>query len=142
MLPAEAGMFVLHLLGDGGKLASFSHLLAPAPADPAPSVPAPVARQHSTPVAVADADVAGQEVFAALRGTEPRPGSKPRSRNKNSNPLTAAKRTSLFRGVTRHRWTGKFEAHLWDSTAARAGGGTRSRGKRALPPTHSPMLLC
>lgn len=25
-------------------------------------------------------------------------------------------RTSNFRGVTRHRWTGKFEAHLWDNT--------------------------
>ncbi|XP_072983398.1 uncharacterized protein [Typha latifolia] len=24
------------------------------------------------------------------------------------------KRTSIYRGVTRHRWTGKYEAHLWD----------------------------
>ncbi|RWV80303.1 hypothetical protein GW17_00058452, partial [Ensete ventricosum] len=24
------------------------------------------------------------------------------------------KRSSAFRGVTRHRWTGRFEAHLWD----------------------------
>ncbi|CAI9765061.1 unnamed protein product [Fraxinus pennsylvanica] len=23
-------------------------------------------------------------------------------------------RSSIFRGVTRHRWTGRFEAHLWD----------------------------
>uniref|UniRef100_A0A7N0ZWT3 AP2/ERF domain-containing protein n=1 Tax=Kalanchoe fedtschenkoi TaxID=63787 RepID=A0A7N0ZWT3_KALFE len=27
---------------------------------------------------------------------------------------TAAKRSSKFRGVSRHRWTGRFEAHLWD----------------------------
>ncbi|XBI35262.1 hypothetical protein VPH35_120963 [Triticum aestivum] len=26
----------------------------------------------------------------------------------------AAKRSSRFRGVSRHRWTGRFEAHLWD----------------------------
>lgn len=26
------------------------------------------------------------------------------------------KRSSSFRGVTRHRWTGRFEAHLWDKT--------------------------
>ncbi|KAK9119311.1 hypothetical protein Scep_017404 [Stephania cephalantha] len=26
-------------------------------------------------------------------------------------------RSSNFRGVTRHRWTGKFEAHLWDNTS-------------------------
>ncbi|XP_038885870.1 AP2-like ethylene-responsive transcription factor At1g16060 [Benincasa hispida] len=27
---------------------------------------------------------------------------------------TATKRSSKFRGVSRHRWTGRFEAHLWD----------------------------
>ncbi|CAL5036702.1 unnamed protein product [Urochloa decumbens] len=31
--------------------------------------------------------------------------------DKSSN---AAKRSSRFRGVSRHRWTGRFEAHLWD----------------------------
>ncbi|KAK8952863.1 AP2-like ethylene-responsive transcription factor [Platanthera guangdongensis] len=25
-----------------------------------------------------------------------------------------SKRSSIYRGVTRHRWTGRFEAHLWD----------------------------
>ncbi|OAY73927.1 Ethylene-responsive transcription factor WRI1 [Ananas comosus] len=25
-----------------------------------------------------------------------------------------AKRSSIYRGVTRHRWTGRYEAHLWD----------------------------
>ncbi|KAM0936361.1 putative transcription factor AP2-EREBP family [Dioscorea sansibarensis] len=28
----------------------------------------------------------------------------------------AIPRTSSYHGVTRHRWTGKFEAHLWDGT--------------------------
>ncbi|KAL7149864.1 hypothetical protein ABFS83_05G069800 [Erythranthe nasuta] len=27
---------------------------------------------------------------------------------------TAMKRSSRFRGVSRHRWTGRYEAHLWD----------------------------
>ncbi|XP_021808786.1 AP2-like ethylene-responsive transcription factor At1g79700 [Prunus avium] len=27
---------------------------------------------------------------------------------------TTMKRSSRFRGVSRHRWTGRFEAHLWD----------------------------
>ncbi|XP_062204300.1 AP2-like ethylene-responsive transcription factor At1g79700 [Phragmites australis] len=27
---------------------------------------------------------------------------------------TTGKRSSIYRGVTRHRWTGRFEAHLWD----------------------------
>ncbi|XP_043723493.1 ethylene-responsive transcription factor WRI1 [Telopea speciosissima] len=26
----------------------------------------------------------------------------------------SGKRSSIYRGVTRHRWTGRYEAHLWD----------------------------
>ncbi|XP_024527045.1 AP2-like ethylene-responsive transcription factor AIL1 [Selaginella moellendorffii] len=29
---------------------------------------------------------------------------------------TAGKRSSIYRGVTRHRWTGRYEAHLWDKS--------------------------
>ncbi|MED6204985.1 Ethylene-responsive transcription factor wri1 [Stylosanthes scabra] len=28
-----------------------------------------------------------------------------------------SKRSSIYRGVTRHRWTGRFEAHLWDKNS-------------------------
>ncbi|XP_078436289.1 AP2-like ethylene-responsive transcription factor SMOS1 isoform X2 [Wolffia australiana] len=31
-------------------------------------------------------------------------------------PCAAGKRSSIYRGVTRHRWTGRFEAHLWDKS--------------------------
>ncbi|PIN16333.1 hypothetical protein CDL12_11017 [Handroanthus impetiginosus] len=37
--------------------------------------------------------------------------------NENVNPKSAAKtvkRSSRFRGVSKHRWTGRYEAHLWD----------------------------
>lgn len=27
---------------------------------------------------------------------------------------TTVKRSSRFRGVSKHRWTGRYEAHLWD----------------------------
>ncbi|XP_022726716.1 AP2-like ethylene-responsive transcription factor At1g16060 [Durio zibethinus] len=30
---------------------------------------------------------------------------------------TTVKRSSRFRGVSRHRWTGRFEAHLWDKSS-------------------------
>ena len=36
---------------------------------------------------------------------------------KSADPTSTAttmKRSSRFRGVSRHRWTGRFEAHLWD----------------------------
>ncbi|XP_024031640.1 ethylene-responsive transcription factor WRI1 [Morus notabilis] len=31
-----------------------------------------------------------------------------------TSPATTVKRSSKYRGVSRHRWTGRFEAHLWD----------------------------
>ncbi|CAI9109633.1 OLC1v1009492C1 [Oldenlandia corymbosa var. corymbosa] len=31
-----------------------------------------------------------------------------------SSAPTTVKRSSRFRGVSRHRWTGRYEAHLWD----------------------------
>ncbi|CAA3014404.1 AP2-like ethylene-responsive transcription factor ANT [Olea europaea subsp. europaea] len=30
-------------------------------------------------------------------------------------------RTSQYRGVTRHRWTGRYEAHLWDNSCKKEG---------------------
>ncbi|KAG8063617.1 hypothetical protein GUJ93_ZPchr0003g16855 [Zizania palustris] len=36
-------------------------------------------------------------------------------------------RTSCFRGVTRHRWTGRYEAHLWDNTCRREGQKRKGR---------------
>ncbi|KAK3138155.1 hypothetical protein QOZ80_5AG0365240 [Eleusine coracana subsp. coracana] len=32
-------------------------------------------------------------------------------------PSVTVKRSSRFRGVSRHRWTGRFEAHLWDKNS-------------------------
>ncbi|XVF60466.1 hypothetical protein PTKIN_Ptkin08bG0049200 [Pterospermum kingtungense] len=32
----------------------------------------------------------------------------------NAASATTVKRSSRFRGVSRHRWTGRYEAHLWD----------------------------
>ncbi|KAL5219192.1 hypothetical protein ABZP36_019876 [Zizania latifolia] len=39
-------------------------------------------------------------------------------------------RTSCFRGVTRHRWTGRYEAHLWDNTCRREG--QKRKGRQAV----------
>jgi hypothetical protein len=30
--------------------------------------------------------------------------------------IASTGRSSIYRGVTRHRWTGRFEAHLWDKS--------------------------
>ncbi|KAH1030367.1 hypothetical protein J1N35_042541 [Gossypium stocksii] len=34
-----------------------------------------------------------------------------------SSNANTSRRSSIYRGVTRHRWTGRFEAHLWDKTS-------------------------
>ncbi|KAL8127523.1 hypothetical protein AgCh_014437 [Apium graveolens] len=36
-------------------------------------------------------------------------------------------RTSIYRGVTRHRWTGRYEAHLWDNSCIREGQARKGR---------------
>ncbi|KAJ0965648.1 hypothetical protein J5N97_026786 [Dioscorea zingiberensis] len=40
---------------------------------------------------------------------------------------TFSQRTSIYRGVTRHRWTGRYEAHLWDNSCRREGQNRKGR---------------
>ncbi|GMI89102.1 PLETHORA 5, EMBRYOMAKER, CHOTTO 1, AINTEGUMENTA-like 5 [Hibiscus trionum] len=40
---------------------------------------------------------------------------------------TFGQRTSVYRGVTRHRWTGRYEAHLWDNSCRRQGQSRKGR---------------
>ncbi|KAF2286410.1 hypothetical protein GH714_016780 [Hevea brasiliensis] len=40
---------------------------------------------------------------------------------------TFGQRTSIYRGVTRHRWTGRYEAHLWDNSCRREGQTRKGR---------------
>ncbi|URD72607.1 AP2 [Musa troglodytarum] len=52
-------------------------------------------------------------------------------------PVAAAQRTSVYRGVTRHRWTGRYEAHLWDNTCRREGQKRKGRQGTRLPSSSS-----
>ncbi|KAL5143134.1 AP2-like ethylene-responsive transcription factor AIL6 [Glycine soja] len=57
---------------------------------------------------------------------------------------TFGQRTSIYRGVTRHRWTGRYEAHLWDNSCRREGQARKGRqGKAAFDhiTTHHSLLL-
>ncbi|KAJ7565231.1 hypothetical protein O6H91_02G053300 [Diphasiastrum complanatum] len=40
---------------------------------------------------------------------------------------TFGQRTSIYRGVTRHRWTGRYEAHLWDNSSRKEGQTRKGR---------------
>ncbi|ONM19988.1 WRI1 transcription factor1 [Zea mays] len=49
------------------------------------------------------------------RAATAKAGAEPNKRiRKDPAAAAAGKRSSVYRGVTRHRWTGRFEAHLWD----------------------------
>ncbi|GLJ11551.1 hypothetical protein SUGI_0170840 [Cryptomeria japonica] len=56
-----------------------------------------------------------------------------RKRGAGKSPLprksidTFGQRTSQFRGVTRHRWTGRYEAHLWDNSCRKEGQTRKGR---------------
>ncbi|XP_024987282.1 ethylene-responsive transcription factor WRI1-like [Cynara cardunculus var. scolymus] len=50
---------------------------------------------------------------------KPKRPSRPHTKNNlnsNQNAAETNRRSSIYRGVTRHRWTGRFEAHLWDKS--------------------------
>lgn len=59
----------------------------------------------------------------AATGVSGRPTLK-RARRKSGPRESPSRRSSAYRGVTRHRWTGRFEAHLWDKDAR---NGTRNK---------------
>lgn len=69
----------------------------------------------------------GPSAYAAAVVAEPAPPRRPATARKERvctakdrisrmTPCAAGKRSSIYRGVTRHRWTGRYEAHLWDKS--------------------------
>nr|CAB3483100.1 unnamed protein product [Digitaria exilis] len=50
-----------------------------------------------------------------------------RARRKSGPRESPSQRSSAYRGVTRHRWTGRFEAHLWDKDARSGSQGKKGR---------------
>ncbi|XP_062234020.1 AP2-like ethylene-responsive transcription factor AIL5 [Phragmites australis] len=53
---------------------------------------------------------------------------------------TFGQRTSIYRGVTRHRWTGRYEAHLWDNSCRREGQSRKGRQVYLGMSTATPSL--
>ncbi|KAL7263398.1 hypothetical protein ACSBR1_001542 [Camellia fascicularis] len=71
------------------------------------------------PVAVKSVKRHKRESCAFVIGEQPKPQPQPQPQPQPgqvfpSTTTTGLKRSSRFRGVSRHRWTGRFEAHLWD----------------------------
>ncbi|CAA7409359.1 unnamed protein product [Spirodela intermedia] len=49
------------------------------------------------------------------------------ARSRKTVESSFGQRTSIYRGVTRHRWTGRYEAHLWDNSSRREGQPRRGK---------------
>ncbi|KAF2299584.1 hypothetical protein GH714_038267 [Hevea brasiliensis] len=54
---------------------------------------------------------------APLRSNEHELGHQQQGDQTAAAAATTVKRSSRFRGVSRHRWTGRYEAHLWDKAS-------------------------
>ncbi|XP_071715336.1 AP2-like ethylene-responsive transcription factor At2g41710 [Rutidosis leptorrhynchoides] len=54
--------------------------------------------------------------YRGLKKSKKDRGCTARERISKMPPCAAGKRSSIYRGVTRHRWTGRYEAHLWDKS--------------------------
>ncbi|KAI4381513.1 hypothetical protein MLD38_007578 [Melastoma candidum] len=55
-------------------------------------------------------------IYRALKKSRKDRGCTAKERISKMPPCAAGKRSSIYRGVTRHRWTGRYEAHLWDKS--------------------------
>ncbi|OVA04023.1 AP2/ERF domain [Macleaya cordata] len=55
-------------------------------------------------------------LYRGLKKSKKERGCTAKERISKMPPCAAGKRSSIYRGVTRHRWTGRYEAHLWDKS--------------------------
>ncbi|XP_061360640.1 AP2-like ethylene-responsive transcription factor At2g41710 isoform X1 [Gastrolobium bilobum] len=67
---------------------------------------------------ISEAAVANDELllYRGFKKAKKERGSTAKERISKMPPCAAGKRSSIYRGVTRHRWTGRYEAHLWDKS--------------------------
>ncbi|KAI4335412.1 hypothetical protein L6164_014057 [Bauhinia variegata] len=79
--------------------------------------------------------------FAAAEQTEPQKQQllAPSEPSPRKSVDTFGQRTSIYRGVTRHRWTGRYEAHLWDNSCRREG--QSRKGRQGLNRVHEDLGL-
>ncbi|CAN4108544.1 unnamed protein product [Withania somnifera] len=59
--------------------------------------------------------------------SKPRPKRVARAKKILNADSSTTKRSSIYRGVTRHRWTGRYEAHLWDKSTWNSSQNKRGR---------------
>ncbi|XP_062197692.1 AP2-like ethylene-responsive transcription factor BBM1 [Phragmites australis] len=92
------------------------------------SQPAPAGADSSMPLVVSPAAGASPEGSGKLvDGTESGGAVVEAAQQRKVVVETFGQRTSIYRGVTKHRWTGRYEAHLWDNSCRREGQTRKGR---------------
>ncbi|KAE9602427.1 hypothetical protein Lal_00049896 [Lupinus albus] len=79
-----------------------------------------------------ETDIYDSELKTTIAACYPRsfgaePPTEPQKPTPKKTSDTFGQRTSIYRGVTRHRWTGRYEAHLWDNSCRREGQSRKGR---------------
>ncbi|CAI5497779.1 unnamed protein product, partial [Closterium sp. Naga37s-1] len=88
------------------------------------------ARDLPPPATAATANTAAtagtQGGSGSLSGAVP-PATEGKAATRQRGGGVSSQRSSIYRGVTRHRWTGRYEAHLWDNSCPKEGTNKRGR---------------
>ncbi|CAI5532440.1 unnamed protein product [Closterium sp. Naga37s-1] len=91
---------------------------------------AEAARDLPPPATAATANTAAtagtQGGYGSLSGAVP-PATEGKAATRQRGGGVSSQRSSIYRGVTRHRWTGRYEAHLWDNSCPKEGTNKRGR---------------
>ncbi|XP_019444051.1 PREDICTED: AP2-like ethylene-responsive transcription factor At2g41710 [Lupinus angustifolius] len=91
--------------------------MASSSSDPSKSEIGGGAAETSEAAALAVAVMNDQALlYRGLKKAKKERGCTAKERISKMPPCAAGKRSSIYRGVTRHRWTGRYEAHLWDKS--------------------------
>ncbi|CAI5976465.1 unnamed protein product [Closterium sp. NIES-65] len=94
---------------------------------------ADAARDLPPPATAATANTAAtagtQGGSGSLSGAVP-PATEGKAATRQRGGTVSSQRSSIYRGVTRHRWTGRYEAHLWDNSCPKEG--TNKRGRQVI----------
>ncbi|KAI5414990.1 AP2-like ethylene-responsive transcription factor AIL5 isoform X1 [Lathyrus oleraceus] len=82
---------------------------------------------HHLPTDIYDSELKKTIAACFPHGYPTEPNSEPPKPSPKKTVDTFGQRTSIYRGVTRHRWTGRYEAHLWDNSCRREGQSRKGR---------------
>ncbi|XP_058755420.1 AP2-like ethylene-responsive transcription factor AIL5 isoform X2 [Vicia villosa] len=121
--PTDRGTTNLSIFSGGNKLENF---LGNSTATTRTTTYAPT-ELHRLSTDIYDYELKKTIAACFPHGYPTEPNSEPPKPSPKKTVDTFGQRTSIYRGVTRHRWTGRYEAHLWDNSCRREGQSRKGR---------------